>query len=825
VTDWQILRRFYWLQIIILPQIMKYTFLLLFVLTSYISLSQSNLTGIIAGNILDEKKKALEGVSVQLISLEDTSNQKSTSTDNTGFFSINGISFGHYRLRLSFVGLQVKVIDSLYFRADRFDFNLNDITLLQKASNNLEEVVIYTEKPLVESKDGNITFNAAESALSAGSNANELLTNVPLITKDPNGKLLVRGKEPKILIDDKPVELNQQQLQDLLESMPGSSIEKIEVLTNPPPQYANEQGGVINITTRKGRVGKSARVTVSGGTRGEASVNGNYNYRKAGFAMNINAGYGYNVYQNNSYAFRQNLISLRDYRTESSADNNNNRPNFRANFDYDFNKFHSLNVVLGYNQNQFDNETGTDFLPSYQISHRVIGTTGNSYNPNVSLAYTMRTKTPGEVLKVIAGGSYSMNDNQRAFYQQFLYADGSFTGHDSLLNQGTGTSTKTFNYRVNYDLPMKNRKTFLSAGSFFNTNISKINTEAEYKQSSDNKMVPLSALTYAFNYRQKVMNLRASAKQIIKPSMSITAGFSAEYTKFDFDVTSSLLETGNTYWSYLPFGTFNKNWKDILNITASYRRSIRRPGYGELSPIIDSSDLFNLRSGNPTLLPTLTDNFDLVLGKTKKSFYANIGLGINLVNDVFNHVRTVINDTTTLLMWQNSSGKKEYEASTWSGYTLSKKTRVNASASYTYNVYSGFDKSKRNFKDGGSLTSNLNTNYAFSDIWNCTGSFTYNNFSTPQGSSKSSLSMNIGIQLKAFQKKLALTVNFIDPFAQQKYHTFTYGSNFILENYNSSKSKNIRFTASYNFSKMAGKKSAKAADKNKKQLQNIMAPK
>src|SRR2546430_9337517 len=50
------------------------------------------------------------------------------------------------------------------------------------------------------------TFNAGESALSAGSTANELLQNVPLVTKDPTGKILVRGKEPKILIDDKPEE-------------------------------------------------------------------------------------------------------------------------------------------------------------------------------------------------------------------------------------------------------------------------------------------------------------------------------------------------------------------------------------------------------------------------------------------------------------------------------------------------------------------------------------------------------------------------------------------------------------------------------------------
>jgi hypothetical protein len=805
---------------------MKYPlFLLVFTVCSFIAAAQDTPPGIIAGNVLDEKKKALEGVSVQLISLEDSSNQKTTSTDNTGFFTITGIPFGHYRLKFSFVGLQVKVIDSLNFRAERFDFNLTDITLMQKSANNLEEVVVYAEKPLVESKDGNITFNAAESALSAGSNANELLTNVPLITKDPDGKLLVRGKEPKILIDDKPVELNQQQLQDLLESMPGSSIEKIEVLTNPPPQYANEQGGVISITTRKGRVGKSGRITLSGGSRGEASINGNYNYRKQGFAMNINAGYGYNVYRNNSYSIRQNLNSLRNYETQSTADNNNKRPNFRANFDYDFNKYNALNVVVAYNQNGSDNESGTDFLPSYRMSHRVIGTTGNSYNPNFSLAYTLRTKNPGEVLKLIAGGSYSDNDNLRSFYQQFLNADGSLTGLDSLLNQGTGTKTSGLNYRLNYDLPLKNKKTFFSAGSFYNTSVSKINTAATYKQSWDGKMAELSALTYAFTYHQNVSNFRVSAKQLLTKTMSVTGGMSAEHTKFDFDVTSKFLKSGNEYWSYLPFATFNKNWKDKLNVTASYRRSIRRPGYGELSPIIDSSDLFNLRSGNPDLLPTFTDNFDLVLGKTKKSFYINLGLGMNLVHDVFNHIRTEINDSTTLLMWQNSSGKKEYEASTWSGYTVSKKTRVNASASYTYNVYSGFDKAKRNYKDGGSITSNLNTNYAISPIWNCTGSFTYNNFSTPQGSSKSSLSMNIGIQVKALQKKLTLTANFIDPFAQQEYRNFTYGSSFILENYSSTKSRNIRLTASYNFTKMAGKKEAKQADKNKKQLQNIIAPK
>jgi outer membrane receptor for ferrienterochelin and colicin len=119
--------------------------------------------------------------------------------------------------------------------------------------------------------------------------------------------VLVRGKEPRILIDDKPVELNLQQLQDLLESLPGSSIEKIEVLTNPPAQYANEQGGVINITTKKGTVGKSGRLSIFAGTRGEYGANGSFSYRKNSLAININAGFAGNEFAGFGYSFRQNI--------------------------------------------------------------------------------------------------------------------------------------------------------------------------------------------------------------------------------------------------------------------------------------------------------------------------------------------------------------------------------------------------------------------------------------------------------------------------------------------------------------------------------------
>src|SRR5687768_15673629 len=327
----------------------------LFLMTAINSQDIKKNAGVITGNLIDSATlKPIVNASVQL-SLAGSDKKTIQISDKKGEFGFNEIAFGYYNLVISFVGYATLRIDSIHVRGERADFNLADISLSTK-SKELETVIVYAEKPLIESKEGNITFNVSESAVAAGSNASELLNNVPLVSKDPNGKILVRGKEPKILIDDKPVELNLQQLQDMLESLPGSSIEKIEVMTNPPPEYASEQGGVINITTRKGKVGKTARVNVSVGTRGDKSINGNYNYRKQGLAFNINAGGGYNQFDGSGFTMRQNFFgdSLQ-FNTNNGSANKNFRPNLRANIDYDLNKFHLLNLTLHYNQNSFDN--------------------------------------------------------------------------------------------------------------------------------------------------------------------------------------------------------------------------------------------------------------------------------------------------------------------------------------------------------------------------------------------------------------------------------------------------------------------------------------
>ena len=140
-----------------------------FLLIELISFSQEvkkEATGVIAGNLIDStSQKAVAGATVELINLQDW-RKLSQGTEKNGEFSFSNLGFGFYRLSISSVGYAVLKIDSINVRQERYDFNLADIRLSSK-SGELETVVVYVEKPLIQSKDGNIIFNAVESALAA----------------------------------------------------------------------------------------------------------------------------------------------------------------------------------------------------------------------------------------------------------------------------------------------------------------------------------------------------------------------------------------------------------------------------------------------------------------------------------------------------------------------------------------------------------------------------------------------------------------------------------------------------------------------------------
>ncbi len=770
--------------------------------------------GLIIGSVIsDANGKAVPFATIQLQLFSDTAKRFTSVADKNGAFEIDKLPFDYFRLFVSASGYAPLTLDSIYIRAERYDFNLGDIRLKLSSSAELQEVIVYAEKPLIENKDGKITYNVGESALSNGSSTAEMLKNMPLVSNDPSGKILLKGKEPKILIDDKPTDLTADQLKDLLESLPGSSIEKIEIMTNPPAQYATEQGGVINIVTKKGKIGFTGKSTISGGTRGEGSFSTNVSYRTAKWSTNNVLGISMSAFTGNSHSERQNIYkdSTNFFNTNSVWRNNNWRPNWRSQWDVELNKRHSLQVTYMANINFFDNETKSQFTninrfgTAYKVSNRNNGSAGSGYGHNISTSYTYKGKAVGEILRAYAVVNTGKNENDKDYFQQFLNGSYQPTGIDSTQTQFFDSYNSSYQLRISYDKPIL-RKAFVSTGASYQQGVFHNTLNTRFFSKTDSQYVSNEQLSNDFKFHQDIFTVRFALNVVLPANIKVIGGVQAEQTVLAFTYfKGNTNNTHNQYWNVLPNVTIRKEFDKTFNTSLVYRATIRRPGITELNPNVDYSDPYNIRFGNPDLAASTADNYDFNCSWIKGKYYINTSLGYNKVKDVFYAIRTLVGSGKTQTTYQNIATRQEYEASAWGGYTISKKLRINTSVGYTFNQYSNAEKLLFKYRDGGSFYTSLNYAFMPTNLLTLEGNARYSSFADPQGRSRSNLNMNVGIQRKLFEKRLIIGFNIIDPFAKQQFSTSTFGSNFVLQNFSSTNTRNFRLSVSYQLNKMVQK--------------------
>lgn len=798
-----------------------YRNLVLFFLLGFVNslLSQENnskpknqVWGSLVGNVLDNGSgKALPQVSIVLTRMAIAARPVTQITDKNGGFDFEKLLPGYYRLTADMVGFARMKMDSIHIYSERTDINLGDIKL-NSAAAALNEVVVYAEKPLVENKDGKMIYNVAESALSNGANASEMLRNLPLMSANPDGTLMLRGKEPLILMDEKPVNLNGQQLTDLLESLPANVVEKVEVMQNPPPEYATYPGGVINIITRKGRIGIYQRLSVNAGSRGEAGISGNFNYRSG--KLNISSGAGYGVWESvgNSWSHRKNRYkdSVNYFYSESAFNNTSRHPNARFQADYDFSKRSTLSFVYQGNLSFYDNSSNVlysnrdSLLNVYKASSRSNSYESTGYSHGLSSSYQWKGKNPVERLQVYSGLSFSKNQNDRDFYQQFLRSDFLPTGLDSTQLQITDNYITSFYVNANYNKPLNDTGTiYLSTGSSYSSSTYHNILNTSFLRKTDRVFITNDLLSNNFYFRQGIFTARAALVISLTEKLRLILGVQAEHTGTDFQfVKGSARDANNAYWRILPSLTLRREFDKKFTMSFVFRETIRRPGITELNPSRDYSDPYNIRFGNPYIQPSLTDNFDLNFSYVEKKCNVNVNLGYNRVKNVFNAIRMLVDSGKTQTTYQNISDQEEYQVSVWSGITIAKKLRISISGGYNYNKYSDREKRLYHYLDGGTLYATFHYSYSPDNLTIIEANNQYTSYANPQGRSHSNINMSLSVQRKFFNKRVVVALAAIDPFGLQKYDGYTYGPNFTIESHSVSNTRNFRISISYQLSRV-----------------------
>lgn len=130
---------------------------------------------------------------------------------------------------------------------------IKDTTSVLMASKKLEVVIVTSKKPFIEQQIDKTVVNVQADITAIGSNAFEILQKEPGINITGEDVINMSGKAGvNILIDGCPTQMSNKELANFLRSMPGSTIEKIELITNPSSKFdAQGNAGNINIRLKK----------------------------------------------------------------------------------------------------------------------------------------------------------------------------------------------------------------------------------------------------------------------------------------------------------------------------------------------------------------------------------------------------------------------------------------------------------------------------------------------------------------------------------------------------------------------------------------------
>ena len=617
-------------------------------------LSAANIAGNIKGIILDqETNEPLEYVSIAIFTLHDQELVTGTVTELDGSFVIDGLEKGQYYVEISFIGYEKHIVREIQVEGNRININLGNI-ILPRAVSQLNEVEIVADEMSVEYKIDRKVINVSQQLTAASGSAVDILENLPSITVDVEGNVALRGSTGfMVLIDGRPTVLESS---EALKQIPASTIENIEIITNPSAKY-NPDGtaGIINIITKKNKLK---------GLSGTANLNlGNYSRYGAGFLVNytnkkwsVFFGGDLNNGERPGYEFNERITTKNDttFFTRSQGEENGRR-NFwvlRGGLGYNFSDKDFFNVEFNYGFSKSERMSEQDYqegiqpqgtlneYTSYQYGKRG----GNFYSLNGSFQHDFSSKGHN----LIAQMQYRSRTGEEYSINQLIDVDNEITSGQLNTEDGPGT---VLQLNLDYTLPI-GESNKLETGYQSRIGRSGDKTELYWYNPENGDYELQSEYSNDTDYSRDIHSLYGIYGGE-KGKLGYQFGLRGEYTYRIISSDVSVDEFVIDRYDYFP--TFHSSYKlpAEQQVMASYSRRIERPRSYYLEPFITWSDAFNVRQGNPGLKPEYIDAMELAylkgLGDHSLSFEGYYRVTKNKVE----RMRSVYQDNVMLSRPEN----------------------------------------------------------------------------------------------------------------------------------------------------------------------------
>lgn len=585
------------------------------------------------------------------------------------------------------------------------------------ASNELGQVEVVAQKPLVKADIDKIEYNVKDDPDSETNSLLEMLRKVPLVTVDGEDNIKVNGSSSfKVYVNGKPNNMMSNNPTEVLKSMPANTIKHIEVITNPGPKYdAEGVGGILNIVT-EGSGFEGYTVTVSGNVSNRGAGGGLFGTVQKG-KLTVSARYNYNYndsprsYSGGSQRATEVSADVANLDYDGSSESNYSFQSGSMEASYEIDSLNLISASFGLwgggsNSNGGSAYRGFSLLDNHLLYQYGIGSRSESswYSIDGGIDYQKLSRTvAGRMLTF----SYKINTRPQTSdaYSEYGIAFGETDWADylrRLQDQHTDGSQNTteHTFQADYTTPIGKLHTIETGVKYILRNNASDNDRYLRTAAETNSDYQFDE-EYSMHYRHRNDILAAYLGYGLKwEKLSGRLGVRYEHTIED---VKYLLGRGDdfrkNYDDVVPSASVGWKLSDLSNLRLGYNMRIYRPSIGYLNPYLDDSDPSNLSQGNPELESEHSHAFDLSYSNFTQKFNINLSARYSFTNNSIQSVTNLVSEDeipdlsedkktgkdVLYTTYRNIGKSRDLSLSGYVNWNATKDTRIyiNAFGSYT----------------------------------------------------------------------------------------------------------------------------------------------
>jgi outer membrane receptor protein involved in Fe transport len=792
-----------------------FKFLLLIPLISVIAFAQQRQGnfpgGSISGKVIDSSTKhTIEYANIVVFSLKDSTMVTGGVTNSEGLFNLTIDRPGNFKVEIRFIGYDTEVIEAAIGRGN-FNIDLGEIQIHPTALL-LENIVVEGDRAPVTYEIDKKIINPDQMQTVISGNAADVLANVPSVQVDIEGNVSLRGSQNfTVLIDGRPSLMDPQ---DALQQIAATSIDKIEIITNPTAKYdADGTAGIINIILKK-NLGQELNGIVNANAGMYDTYGGNIliNYQD-GFKANVGLDYNQRYFpgdqtQSNIYYLENGTSTI-----NSSGEIERGRTSFegRAGIEFSLSDNDNLGFGLRGGKRKGGFNDSQDFTQFSSIDPIEFNYTGKSERSREGTYYSINSNYTRTFSKsghqLLAELLFSKQTSDELTTTSEFDDVSQISGKKTTEN---GPSTD-FRGKIDYTLPLSDASKF-EAGYQGEIKLSDESNDLYEFNTSTNEYEIQSEFSNLAKYDENQQSLYAMYSDILWV-LNYQLGFRAEYTYRNIEVPLISQTFNIDRIDYFPSLHTSYKITPVSTIMASYSRRINRPGGWALEPFPTWVDANNVRIGNPDLLPEFIDSYETGLQTILGTVNLSIELYFRKTTNKIEPVRTALEDNVTLTTFSNVG----------EDYSLGGEVMLIFDPLELWNI--NFMGNVYNYRIEGSILDEPFSNESFNwqtrmnntfKLWSSTQVQFNLNYNSPtvssQGRWEEFFSSDLSVRQEIIDNILALTLQVRDVFGTAKREYSSEGTNLYNYNYFDMHTPALTLNLRYTFNNYKPKREGRGED-------------